>query len=284
MRATGTNAKRAAALPGGAGHWTSFVSAAARTKKDKIVPIVTDTDGLISAETQVPAAGKGIPIYYAAPENVSDRPVILVMHQIYGRNDYTRDICRRLAKLGYLAILPDLYHRYGSTEGLSREQIREGIAAAVEDEAVLSDLDQLMLWAVEKQSGDGKRMAIIGFAWGAQFVWLYCAHNPAIKAGVCWYGRLVRDSNPKRPTPWRTVVASLKAPVLGIYAGTDPNIPPEALVEMRPALARAPVETKIQLYPDAKHGFHADYQPQYWQADANDAWSRQLEWLKRFGL
>jgi len=255
-----------------------------RRRNKKIVPIVTDTDGLAAADVQVPAAGNNIPVYFAAPKDRSDRPIILVMHQIYGRNDYTRDICRRLAKLGYLAILPDLYHRYGSTEGLSREQIREGIAGVVEDEAVLTDLDLVMRWAVEKQSGDSKRMAIIGFAWGAQFVWLYCVHNPAIKAGVCWYGRLVRDSNPKRPTPWRTVAASLKAPVLGIYAGTDPNIPPEALAEMRPALAQAPVKTEIQLYPDAKHGFHADYQPQYRQADAEDAWSRQMEWLKRYGL
>ena len=248
------------------------------------MPIVTDTDGLVAAEAQVPANGTGVPVYFAAPQDDADKPIILVMHQIYGRNDYTRDICRRLAKLGYLAILPDLYHRYGSTDGLSREQIREGVAGVVEDEPVLSDLDSIVRWAVEEQSGDAERTAIIGFAWGAQFVWLYCACNPALKAGVSWYGRLVRDASPLRPTPWRTVAASLKAPVLGIYAGTDPNIPPGAVADMQSALPHAPVDTEIRLYPDAKHGFHADYQPQYRQEDAEDAWSRQMEWLKRYGM
>lgn len=246
--------------------------------------IVTDVDGLCAAEARVPADSTEVPVYYAAPQRGRDMPVVLVMHQIYGRNDYTRDICRRLAKRGYLAILPDLYHRYGSTVGLSREQIREGIAASVEDDVVLSDLDRVMRWAVETCSGSVKRMAIIGFAWGAQFVWLSCARNPALKAGVSWYGRLVRDSAPQRPTPWRTVAALLQAPVLGIYAGTDPNIPVSDHDQMRSALSQASVETEICIYPEAKHGFHADYQPQYRPADAEDAWSRQMAWLERHGI
>jgi carboxymethylenebutenolidase len=240
--------------------------------------------GLTTEAIRVPGEGADVPVYLARPDDARRAPMVLVLHQIYGPNEYTRDLCRRLAHAGYLAVLPDLYFRHGSVEGLSREEIAGGIATKVEDAVVLADLDRIVAWAANEKGGDSDHLAVTGFAWGAQFVWLYAAHSPRVKAAVSWYGRLVRDASPARPKPWREVVKELKAPVLGIYAGTDPYVLPATLDAMREALQEAPVATQIAFYPDAKHGFHADYQPHYREADAQDAWARQAAWLARHGV
>jgi carboxymethylenebutenolidase len=245
--------------------------------------IVTDSRGLITGAVQIPVGGHISNAYHAMPEGGKRVPIILVMHQIYGINDYSRDVCRRLAKAGYLAVLPDLYGRYGSTQGLSREEIAEGLAKAVEDRAVLQDMEAWASWAAAT-GGDATRLGVMGFAWGAQFVWLACAELQNCKAGVSWYGRLIRDLSPQRPTPWRDVVARLRAPVLGIYAGTDPHVSLDILDEMRRALVSAKVSTELAFYPEARHGFHADYQPQYRPADAEDGWKKQMEWFARHGV
>ena len=206
------------------------------------------------------------------------------MHQIYGINDYTRDVCRRLGQAGYVAVLPDLYSRYGSVAGMTREQIADGVAKTVDDDAVLQDIEACVTWAVQDAGGDGDRLGITGFAWGAQFVWVACASHIGFKAGVSWYGRLVRTESPARPRSWREIARTLRAPVLGLYAGVDPYISRETFDEMRQALKLTAVQTDLVYYPDARHGFHADYQPQYREAEAQDGWNRQMSWFAKFGV
>lgn len=256
---------------------------AGSAREKGIMAILTDSHGLIAGPVAIAGGGRVLRAYHARPDVAARVPVVVVMHQTYGINDYTRDVCRRFAKAGYFAVLPNLYERYGSVDGLSREQIAGGIAKAVEDRGVMDDIRACAEWAATA-GGDAGRLGVIGFAWGAQFVWLACAEIAACRAGVSWYGRLVRDVTPQRPGPWRQTVAGLRAPVLGLYAGTDPYVSPVVFAEMRAALADAPVATELIWYQDASHGFHADYQPQYREIDAKDGWDRQMAWLKRYGL
>ncbi len=245
--------------------------------------IVTDTEGLTAGDVQITGGAHAIDAYHACPAGAEAMPVILVMHQIYGINDYSRDVCRRLAKAGFMAVLPDLYAGYGKPAGLTREEITAGLAQAVEDQRVLDTLQSSVAWAAAR-GGDPGRVGIMGFAWGAQYVWLACAKLQGCRAGVSWYGRLIRDPGPQRPAGWREVVTGLRAPVLGLYAGTDVHVTHEVLDEMRRGLEDAPVRTELAFYPEARHGFHADYQPQYRAVDAEDAWRRQMAWFRNAGL
>jgi len=247
-----------------------------------MMAILTDSLGLIAGPVTLSAGGRVLNAYHARPDSAGHAPVILVMHQTYGINEYSRDVCRRLAKAGYFAVLPNLYERYGSVQGLSREEIAGGIAKAVEDRGVMEDIRDCSEWAATA-GGDAGRLGVIGFAWGAQFVWLACAEIPNCRAGVSWYGRLVRDITPQRPVPWRQTVTRLRAPVMGLYAGTDPYVTPAVFQEMREALDGVPVETELVWYPEASHGFHADYQLQYREADAENGWNKQMAWLGRHG-
>ncbi|HJW04052.1 MAG TPA: dienelactone hydrolase family protein [Azospira sp.] len=244
----------------------------------------TDTVGLKTATIHVPVGDGSIPAYCAKPDKGGNLPTILVVSEIFGVHEYIQDICRRLAKLGYLTIAPELFLRQGDPAKVeSIPQLMETIIAKVPDAQVLGDLDGCAAWAA-KNGGDPKRLAITGFCWGGRITWLYCAHNPAVKAGVAWYGRLVgnvSDLTPKHPLD---VVPSLKAPVLGLYGGQDPGIPLDTVDKMRAALKAAGKASEIVVYPDAPHAFHADYRPSYRPEAAADGWQRLQAWLKQHGI
>jgi carboxymethylenebutenolidase len=212
-------------------------------------------------------------------------PVALVVQEIFGVHEHIKDICRRFAKLGYLAIAPELYARQGDVSQMTDiQEIVNNVVSKVPDTQVMADLDATVAWAEKSGKGDSNKLGITGFCWGGRIVWLYAAHNPRLKAGVAWYGRLVGQTNeltPKYPTD---LVAELKAPVLGLYGGADQGIPTETVEQMQNALKAAGNPSQIVLYPDTPHGFNADYRPSYRKEQAQDGWKRLQEWFKKYGV
>ena len=246
--------------------------------------IATDSNGLEAGEVKIKTADGDIPAYRAMPAAGSGFPVVLVVQEIFGVHEHIKDVCRRLAKLGYFAIAPEMYARQGDVASLkSIDEIRP-IVAKVPDAQVMSDLDSAVAFAKASGKADTARLAITGFCWGGRVTWLYAAHNPGLKAGVAWYGRLVGDATPMTPKHPVDLVADLKAPVLGLYGGTDPGIPVETVDKMLAACKAAGKPCDIHVYLDAPHAFHADYRPSYRADAAKDGWSRMLAWLKANGV
>jgi carboxymethylenebutenolidase len=244
--------------------------------------IATTSEGLVAGDVRIAAAGREIPAYRAMPSGGKTHPVVLVVHEIFGVHEYVRDVCRRLAKRGYLAVAPDLYARHGDVKGLSSiDEIRE-VVSKVPDEQVLADLDATAKWAAS-ENGDASRLAVTGFCWGGRVTWMYAAHNPTLKAGVAWYGRLVGGASELTPRHPIDVAPLLKVPVLGLYGGDDAGIPLDTVERMREALAKGKSGSEIVVYPGAPHAFHADYRPSYRKEAAEDGWRRMLEWLHRHG-
>ncbi|MBI3443996.1 MAG: dienelactone hydrolase family protein [Magnetospirillum sp.] len=247
--------------------------------------IATDTKGLAAGAVMIPTAGgTGMPAYAAMPEGKGPFATILVVQEIFGVHEHIRDVCRRLAKLGYLAVAPELYFRQGDPSILTDiPTILSSIVAKVPDAQVIADLDATAAWAAAN-GGDAARLGITGFCWGGRIVWLYAAHNPKLKAGVAWYGKLAGDAsvlNPKHPVD---VAAELKAPVLGLYGGADQGISQDSVEKMRGAVKLAHSKVDIVVYPDAPHAFHADYRPSYREAPAKDGWAKLAAWFKANGL
>ncbi|MEW6131499.1 MAG: dienelactone hydrolase family protein [Acidobacteriota bacterium] len=244
--------------------------------------IVTDATGLVAGEVKIPVKDGEIPAYRAMPEKGKSFPVALVVQEIFGVHEHIKDICRRFAKLGYLAIAPELYARQGDVSNIAMDKVME-IVRKVPDSQVMSDLDATVAYAKSTGKGKTDHLGITGFCWGGRIVWLYAAHNPKVKAGVAWYGRLVgqpTDLTPKHPID---VAASLKVPVLGLYGGSDQGIPNDTVEKMRAALKAANSKSEIVLYPDTPHGFHADYRQSYRKEQAGDGWRRLQEWFKKHG-
>jgi carboxymethylenebutenolidase len=246
--------------------------------------ITTDTSGLVASEVRIAVKDGEIPAYRAMPDKGGPFPVVLVVQEIFGVHEHIKDICRRLAKLGYLAVAPELYARQGDVSKLTDfNEIITKVVSKVPDEQVLSDLDAAAAWAKKSGAGNTAKLGITGFCWGGRIVWLYAAHNPDLKAGVAWYGRLVGQADELHPKHPIEVVAELNAPVLGLYGGADTGIPVESAEKMRAALKEANKPSEIVLYPDTPHGFHADYRPTYRKAQAEDGWQRLINWFKAHG-
>jgi carboxymethylenebutenolidase len=246
--------------------------------------IKTDTQGLEAGEVKIKTQDVEIPAYRAMPQAGGPFPVVLVVQEIFGVHEHIKDVCRRLAKLGYFAIAPELYARQGDVSNLkSIDEIRP-IVAKVPDAQVMSDLDATVAFAKESGKGNADKLAITGFCWGGRITWLYTAHNPNVKAGIAWYGRLmgdVTDLTPKNPVD---VAADLKAPVLGLYGGADQGIPLDTIEKMRAACKAAGKICEIVVYDGAPHAFHADYRPSYREQPAKDGWARLVAWLKKNGV
>jgi carboxymethylenebutenolidase len=244
--------------------------------------ITTDTNGLIAGEVKIPVKDGEIPAYRAMPAKGRNFPVALVVQEIFGVHEYIKDICRRFAKAGYLAVAPEMYARQGDVSKLPMNEIISKVVSKVPDAQVMSDLDATVAWA-KKNSGNTSKLAITGFCWGGRIVWLYAAHNPNLKAGVAWYGRLVGAASELQPKHPIDVVKDLKAPVLGLYGGADTGIPNNTVEQMQKALKDANKPSEIKLYPDTPHGFHADYRTSYRKEQAQDGWNLLLAWFKKNG-
>ncbi len=246
--------------------------------------ITTDTQGLDAGEIKIPVSDGEIPAYRAQPAGGKNLPVVLVVQEIFGVHEHIKDVCRRLAKLGYLAIAPELYARQGDVSKLTNFDEIRPIVAKVPDAQVMSDLDATVAWAKASGAGDTAKLGMTGFCWGGRIVWLYAAHNPQLKAGVAWYGRLVGmadDLHPKHPVD---LAGSLHAPILGLYGGADNGIPQESVEKMRAAIKAGGKTAEIVVYPDTPHAFLADYRPSYRKEAAADGWKRLLEWFRKNGV
>jgi carboxymethylenebutenolidase len=246
--------------------------------------ITTDTNGLIAGEVKIPVADGEIPAYRAMPEKGNSFPVVLVVQEIFGVHEHIKDMCRRFAKLGHVAIAPEMYARQGDVSKLTNvNEIISKVVSKVPDAQVMSDLDAAVAWAKRLSKGDVNKLAITGFCWGGRIVWLYAAHNPQLKAGVAWYGRLVGSPDELHPTHPVDIAAKLKAPVLGLYGGKDTGIPEDTIEKMRAAVKAAGGKSEIVVYPEAGHGFNADYRPGYDKNAAQDGFRRLQEWFKKYG-
>jgi carboxymethylenebutenolidase len=250
--------------------------------------ISTDCKDLVAGEVSVPTADGMMPAYRAHPAQGADFPVVLVVQEIFGVHEHIKDVCRRLAKLGYLALAPELYARQGDPRQYSAiPDILAKVVSRVPDAQVLADLDACVAWA-RGNGGDPGRLAVTGFCWGGRITWLYAAHNPGLKAAVAWYGRLAGNATELTPRQPLDVAAELKAPVLGLYGGLDQGIPLDTVERMRKAMAEsanpASRASDILVYHDAPHAFHADYRPSYRKDAAEDGWRRMHEWLRRHGV
>ena len=249
--------------------------------------IQTPATGLVSGEVTIDVSGFKLPAYRSAPAGKTGLPVVLVISEIFGVHEHIADVTRRLAQAGYLAIAPELFVRQGDAKGYSDiPKLQAEVISKVPDAQVMADLDAAVAWAAAN-GGNTDKLAITGFCWGGRITWLYAAHQPKLKAGVAWYGRLVGNVTPQTPNHPLALVGSLKAPVLGLYGAADTGIPLDTVDKMKAELAQGPAAAKASefvVYPEAPHAFHADYRPSYRKAAAEDGWQRLLAWLKRQGV
>ena len=244
----------------------------------------TDTTGLEAGEVKIPVGDGGLPGYFARPAGPGPFPTVLVIEEIFGVHEYIKDVCRRFAKLGYLAVAPELYARIGDLSTMTDiPTIFREIISKAPDDQMLKDLDSTAAWAAANH-GDTGRLGVMGFCRGGRDTWFYAAHNTALKAAVAFYGPVGGDPTPIQPHVAADFATELLCPLLGLYGGGDSSIPVPS-VQAAAAKAKAAGKTvEIVVFPEAPHGFHADYRPSFRKDAAEDAWKQMLAWFKKYGV
>ena len=249
--------------------------------------IRTEADGLTVGEVMIPVGDFRMPAYRAAPAGKTGLPVVLVVSEIFGVHEYIADVARRFARQGYLAIAPELFVRQGDAQSYGEiAKLIAEVISKVPDAQVMGDLDATVAWA-RANGGDASKIGVTGFCWGGRITWMYSAHNPGVKAGVAWYGRLVGAASPLTPRHPVDIAGALNGPVLGLYGSADTGIPLDTVETMKTALAAGNASAKrsqFVVYPEAPHAFHADYRPSFRKEAAEDGWKRCLEWFKAHGV
>ena len=248
--------------------------------------VSTDSAGLTAGPVSIKVGDFDMPAYRAMPAGKTGAPVVLVISEIFGVHEHIADVTRRFAKLGYLAIAPELFVRQGDAKGYTDiPKLMSEVVGKVPDAQVMGDLDAAVAWA-KANGGDTSKLGVTGFCWGGRITWLYTAHNPAVKAGVAWYGRLVGNASALQPKHPIDLASNLNGPVLGLYGGADTGIPLDTVDKMKTALASGSASAKkseFVVYPDAPHAFHADYRPSYRKEAAEDGWKRCVAWFRQHG-
>ena len=249
--------------------------------------IRTDSEGLSVGEVTIMVGDFKMPAYRAMPVGKSNLPVVLVLSEVFGVHEHIADVARRFAKRGYLAIAPELFVRQGDAQSYGEiARLIAEVISKVPDAQVMGDLDATVAWA-KANGGNTSKLGVTGFCWGGRITWLYSAHNPAVKAGVAWYGRLVGAASALTPKHPVDLAANLNGPVLGLYGGQDSGIPLDTVDKMKAALAAgggAAKRSEFVVYPDAPHAFHADYRPSFRKDAAEDGWKRCVAWFEANGI
>lgn len=240
-------------------------------------PITTPDAGLVIERVSIPnGAAKPLPAYVARPAGRGRHPTIIVVNEIFGIHDYIKDICKRLAHAGYVAVAPDFFYRSGvDLPAISDFAKIMPVVQQASDGQVDGDVKATTDWIARQSFCAPGKIGITGFCWGGAVVWRSAMVNPAIRAGVAWYGRL-GALIPR--------AGELRVPVLGLYGALDKGIPLTDVQAMRTAMNAAHKAGEIIVYPTAGHGFHADYRDSYNPAAAADGWKRMLAHFKANGV
>lgn len=254
------------------------------TQRVEAQAIQTDMAGIEAGEAQIPVPGGTLPAYYARPATGTNFPVVIVNEEIFGVHEYIKDTCRRLAKAGYMAVATEYYARLGDLSKMTDvKQIIADVISKEPDAQYMADADATVDWAA-KNKGDTRRLAVTGFCRGGRMTWLFAAHHPGVKAAVAWYGPVQGQPSPIQPATAMDYADKLHAPLLGLYGGQDQGIPVDAVKAAEAKAKAANKKVEIVIYPDAPHGFHADYRPSYRKEAAEDGWNRMLAWFKANGV
>ena len=254
------------------------------TQRVEAQAIHTDAAGLDAGETRIPTTDGKLPAYYARPAGSGPFPLILVNEEIFGVHEYIKDTCRRLAKAGYMAVATEYYARIGDLSKMTDVgQIIQDVISKAPDAQYMADLDSTAAWAAENGASP-TRIGVMGFCRGGRQTWLYAEHSPHLKAAVAFYGPVGGAPSPIQPKTAADLAAELKCPLLGLYGGQDQSIPVDSVRQAQAKAKAAGKTVEILIYPDAPHGFHADYRPSYRAADAANAWMRAMAWFQHYGV
>ena len=233
--------------------------------------------GVVEERVETPGADRPIPGFLARPEG-GTAPAVLIIHDIWGANDFYHDVARRLAGEGFAALLPDFFVRQGPLPEQTREAARAR-GGELDQTAALADIAGALAWLQDHSATTGK-VGTIGFCMGGTLVMLAGAREPVPDAGVAFYGFPVAEPTALRPDVPLGEANALQSPLLGIWGDQDHGVGMDNVEAYRAALAEADRQFEFVIYPGPGHAFLTFDPAAQWYSEAQDAWQRTLRFLR----
>jgi carboxymethylenebutenolidase len=235
------------------------------------VTVSPDDPAVTASDVQFPGQDNATLFgYLARPASGAAAPVVLVCHENRGLTDHIRDVTRRLAKAGYVALAVDLLSRQGGTGKVSADAV-PGALSNINPDQFVQDFMSGWDYLKGQSYAQAERVGMVGFCFGGGVTWRVATKMPELRAAVPYYG----------PPPPVEELATIKAAVLGIYAGNDNRITSTAPAVEEAMKKNNKVFEKV-IYPGADHAFNNDTGPRYNAQAANDAWGRTLAWFDQY--
>jgi len=236
--------------------------------------ITTDTKGITARDIQLDAGGTMIPGYDARPEAQGRYPIIVVVSGFTGNSEQNKDVVRRFAQAGFYAIAPELYSREGGMQGKDFAELGK-IAAQVTRAQYLGDIKAAADYAKRQPWARADRLGVTGFCGGGALTLHFTAEYPGVTAAVPWYGHVKRVYKDAPGVDAFSLVAKIKAPVLGLYGEADTGIPAADVKQFEIELKKTNTDVEFVLYAGAPHAFFSDDRPQVYKKEAaEDGWKR----------
>jgi len=215
----------------------------------------------------------GMPAYLARPAGSGPWPAVLVVQEAFGLNAHIKDVARRVADEGYVALAPDLFYRGGAGRTAGYDELPKALElmGALKDAEIVADVASAVAYLEQQPTVRAGRIGITGFCMGGRVSYLAaCALPSKIAAAVPFYGGGIPID--------RTM--TLQAPVLAFFGEDDPFIPLDQVEKLRAEAARLGKRVEIHVYPQAPHGFFCNERDSYRAEAAHDAWGRTTAFLK----
>jgi carboxymethylenebutenolidase len=253
-------------------------------------PFVAEDDPAIVVDRpQFPSAGRTIDTYYAGPKNgAAGGPGVVVVQAIWGVDAQLRDTVRRLAKLGYHAIAPNLFSGMGapSGDGATSFTTFQPFAAKLADDVVDADLAAASAYLRGPAAGRSAKIGVTGFCMGGSITLRQAVDHPDIFSAVAvFYGkvRYGTTDNEGAITPIALAYADdVKVPLLGSFGRRDTSILAEDVAALDARLTALQKPHDIKIYDTAGHAFFDDTRDSYDAFAAEDAWKRTLAWFATY--
>ena len=240
--------------------------------------------GLIAQQVDFDGhGGERISGYLARPLSGGPYPGVVVIHEVFGLVTWVKEVARKVADMGYVALAPDLHHHDGPGDA-------DDVAAIVRaaggnpDARTIGDIEGAMSYLRSLEHCTGK-IGVIGYCSGGRQTYLVACNIPSLDAAVdCYGGRVVAgqdDLNDRQPKAPIDMTDGLNCPLLGLFGAEDANPSPESVAQIEQELKRLGKTYELHSYDNAGHGFFADYRPSYDQAAATDGWERVFGWFQK---
>lgn len=215
----------------------------------------------------------GMELLVARPAGATPRPAVVMLHERYGILQHQRDLAERMASEGFVACLPDLFHRFdGDREALARGDAR----CDLRDADSLADLDETIAF-LRSQAYVGEQVGIVGFCQSGREPLLYAGHRDDVSAVATLYGGVGKgdwESNDARPETIANIVPNIDCPVLGLFGERDHVVAVEEAMRFRDAMEAARRSYRIRVYHGAPHGWLNDTMPgRFKPRETEEAWA-----------